>query len=137
MAQVTDNLLQHTIHNPANAAHFMRLKPVDRRIRVLRDGQLLAETTGAMRLQEIGNDVYDPALYLPRDALVANFGASDTSTHCPLKGDAGYLSLTDADGAVVEADIAWFYENPLDFAADINGLVSFYTSKVTIEESPL
>ncbi|KAJ55249.1 hypothetical protein ACMU_11150 [Actibacterium mucosum KCTC 23349] len=137
MAQLTENLLKHTIHNPANAAHFMRLKPVQKRVRVLYQGAVIAETTEALRLQEIGNDVYDPALYLPRDALVDRYAPSESSSHCPLKGDAEYLSLTDAQGDVIEEDIAWFYQSPLDFAAEINGRVSFYTTKVTVEEAPV
>ena len=57
--------------------------------------------------------------------------------HCPLKGDASYLSLKGADGLVEIESIAWTYETPPDFAADLKGRVAFYTDKVTLEESPL
>lgn len=137
MTQSAITLSEHTIHNPAEPRHFMRVKPIARRVRVLRDGVVLAETEKAMRLQEVGQDVYDPAIYIPRADLFAKFAASEKSTHCPLKGDAGYLSLSDENGATVEPDIAWHYDDPFGFAAEITGHVSFYTDKVTIEEAPL
>ncbi|MFV2002326.1 MAG: DUF427 domain-containing protein, partial [Paracoccaceae bacterium] len=120
-----------------DALHFMRLKPVKRRVRVLRGGVVLAETDAALRLLEIGGDMYDPALYLPAAALRGKFSGSDKTTFCPLKGEAHYLSLLDGDGNLIEQDIAWSYPAPLGFAHQLAGLVSFYSDRVTIEEAPL
>lgn len=117
-----------TIHNPDNDAHFMRVKPVKATVRVRRDGVLLAETRAALRVLETGRDVYDPVIYIPATDLTAELQTVEgKSTHCPLKGDASYLTL---DGA----EIAWIYDRPLPFADLIAGHVAFYREKVAIEE---
>ncbi len=138
MAEQADvTLATATIHNPAEIRHFMRLKPVGRRVRILRDGAVLAESTGAVRLLEVGRDVYDPVIYVPRADVRASLGPNDTSTHCPLKGDAAYFDLLDETGTVAQPKIAWTYPQPFDFATELNGLVAFYADQVTIEESPI
>ena len=90
-----------------------------------------------MRLLELGRDMYDPVVYVPRGDVRAKLGPNDTSTHCPLKGDAAYFDLLDDSGAVVQAKIAWTYPQPFDFASQLIGLVAFYADQVTIEESPI
>lgn len=133
----TITMAKATIHNPDEPRHFMKLHPVERLITIRRNGEVIARSTRALRLKEIGLDLYEPALYLPREDIIAPMADSDTSTRCPLKGDASYLSLTNADGTVIVPDIAWYYPAPIDVAAQITGLVSFYTNHVSIEESPL
>jgi uncharacterized protein (DUF427 family) len=49
---------------------------------------------------------------------------SDTSSHCPWKGDASYYSI-EAGGAV-NKDAAWYYAEPLSAAAQIKGRVAFW-----------
>jgi uncharacterized protein (DUF427 family) len=49
---------------------------------------------------------------------------SDTSSHCPWKGDASYYSI-EAGGAV-NKDAAWYYAEPLPAAAQIKGRVAFW-----------
>ena len=127
---------KETIHNPAEPRHFMRLKPVAGRVRVLRDGAVLADTANALRVVEVGHDVYDPVLYLPREDVTAQLGPNPRSTHCPLKGDAVYFDLLGPDGEVQQPEIAWSYAKPFDFAADLAGRVAFYAKHVTVEEAP-
>ena len=124
-------------HNPSEPRHYMRVKPVNRKVRVLRGGTVLAETTAAVRLLEVGKDLYDPVLYLPRGDIRAGLRDAEGTTHCPLKGDAVYFDLTDGDGTVLADRIAWSYPQPFGFADEIAGLIAFYGDKVTIEESPL
>lgn len=62
-AQVT--IARDTIHHPDEPRHFMRIKPVRARVRVLRGGRVLAESERARRLLEAGRDLYDPVLYFP------------------------------------------------------------------------
>ena len=95
-AQVT--LSDATIHNPKEIRHFMRIRPVSRRVRVRLGDVLLAESTNARRLTEVGRDVYDPAFYLPRKDVRITLQRVDKQTHCPLKGDASYFDVLDADG---------------------------------------
>ena len=123
---------QHTIHNPAEPRHFMRVKPVAGTVRILRDGRVLAESSRALRVLEAGKDLYDPCLYLPREDLKADLVPSAKQrTLCPLKGHASYFDLPG-----VAEEIAWSYEETFDFADQLKDLVSFYGSKVTIEEHP-
>lgn len=125
------------VHNPMERRHFMKAKPLSRRIRILRDGVLLAQSSDVLRLLEVGKDLYDPALYLPRDALIGEFSISGKTTHCPLKGDAEYLNLISDNGTVICENIAWFYSAPFEFAKVIENRVSFYTDQITIEDAPL
>ena len=117
-----------TFANPQNPAHLMHVRPVAARVRVTRQGEVLADSTSALRVMETGREPYDPVLYLPRDdvaeALVAVAGKT---SHCPLKGDAVYFSH---DGEVV----AWSYDRPLPSGEILRDRVAFYADKVTIQE---
>lgn len=115
------------IRNPANANHVMVIKPVPRRIRVYRNETLLADTTDAKRVFEIGRSVYDPVVYVPKADLCVAFDPIDRSTHCPVKGDAGYAGLNGEE-------IAWTYSVPLEIAKDLHGLYAFWPDKVRIVE---
>lgn len=130
-------LVKNTIHNPAEPRHFLKLKPILRQIRILYKGQVIAETTNALRVLEVGQDMYDPAIYLPRASLQAKLRFNENTSHCPLKGDAQYFDLVDKNDDFIEQNIAWSYIIPFDFVDGIKGLVSFYTDRVTIEEAPL
>jgi uncharacterized protein (DUF427 family) len=118
-----------TIHNPGNEDHFMRVKPVTATVRVRRGGALLAESANALRILETGRDVYDPVIYIPESDVTGPLRSVDgKSTHCPLKGDASYFTL---DGE----DIAWTYDRPFEWAAELKGHIAFYPNMVTIEET--
>jgi len=123
---------RHTIHNPDDARHFMRIKPVAGTVRILRDGKLLAQSSRALRVIEAGNDLYDPCIYMPREDVQAALAPSARArTWCPLKGHAGYFDLPGGP-----KEIAWSYDETLDFAREIQDLIAFYGDKVTIEEHP-
>lgn len=131
-------MVAKAIRNPAEPRHFMRIKPVERRIVVWMEGEMLAETTGAVRVLEVGKDLYDPVLYLPAGDVTPRLRRNeDASSHCPLKGDAVYFDLLDAEGAVQVPKIAWSYAEPFDFAAELAGRVAFYARHVTIEDGPV
>ena len=120
---------EHTIHRPDAVRHFMRFKPVHATVTVRRGDRVLARSDAAMRLTEIGHDIYDPVFYIPAGDVVADLApVPDRSTHCPLKGDASYF--TDIDGTT----IAWTYDRPLAFSAMLEGHVAFYPNLVTVEE---
>ena len=138
MSHADLTLISNAIRNPAEPRHFMRIKPVERRIVVWVDGEMLAETTGAVRVLEVGKDLYDPVLYLPAEDVSPRLRRNEeASSHCPLKGDAVYFDLVDADGGVRVPKIAWSYSKPFDFAAELAGRVAFYAKYVTIEDAPV
>lgn len=63
--------------------------------------------------------------YFPREALAAeHFKPSTTTSVCPWKGTASYLSV-EVDGEVNQ-DAAWFYPEPKPAAEDIRDRVAFW-----------
>lgn len=69
--------------------------------------------------------------YFPPDSVNKElFRESDTTTHCPWKGDASYLSV-EADGVRAE-DAAWYYPEPKEAAENIRDHVAFYGNKVEV-----
>ena len=63
--------------------------------------------------------------YFPMDAVKQEFfTASETSTHCPWKGDASYYNV-EVDGDV-NKDAAWYYPAPMPAAEEIRDHVAFW-----------
>lgn len=120
-----------TIHNPAEPRHYMRVRPIAANVSVYEGDILLAKSNAALRLIEIGKDVYEPVVYVPKAALSdALISAGDLSTHCPLKGDAHYYKTAQDD-----EPIAWIYDRTLPFADVMKDHVGFYANRVTITET--
>ena len=70
-------------------------------------------------------------LYFPEDAVRWEYlTPSPTKTVCPVKGEAVYWSLTDAEART--ADVAWSYPTPLPDVAAIAGHVSFHSPALTV-----
>jgi uncharacterized protein (DUF427 family) len=63
--------------------------------------------------------------YFPADSVDRSLvRESATTSHCPWKGDASYVSL-EVDGET-NTDAAWFYPQPLDAAAEIKDRFAFW-----------
>lgn len=106
--------------------HPITVTPFAGRVRVTFNGQVVAETTRALRLQEAD---YPAVLYIPReDAAMALYRRSEYVTHCPYKGDASYYTL-DAGGRQ-SANAVWSYEQPYPAMAQIAGHLAFYPDRV-------
>jgi uncharacterized protein (DUF427 family) len=100
-----------TLKKAAHAvgAHRISTHPVTNHVRVEVGGQVLAESDRAVALDETG---LPTRYYLPREDVRTDLlTASDTTSHCPFKGDATYFS---ADGA---PDAFWVYEAPSEHDA--------------------
>ena len=98
-------------------------------IRVLVGDTVLADTQNAVAVTETK---HRPVLYLPReDVNESLLAASETSTHCPFKGDASYWSVTTDDDTL--NDVMWSYLTPFDECLALQGYVSFYTDRVQLE----
>jgi uncharacterized protein (DUF427 family) len=102
--------------------------PSSRHIRIEVDGVTIAETSKPTLLFETNLPVryYLPKTHIRMDLLTP----SESTSHCPYKGDAEYWSL--ALGDSVKADIAWSYRTPLPESQKIAGLISFYPEKVEL-----
>jgi uncharacterized protein (DUF427 family) len=109
--------------------HRVDVRRTSRRVEVLARGELIAATDAALLLSETG---LSNRYYLPRAAVTAPLeGPTRTSTHCPYKGDASYLTVTLADGSRLE-DAAWCYEAPFGECAAIAGHLSFWGDDVEV-----
>jgi uncharacterized protein (DUF427 family) len=126
-------LVKDALHNPADPRHFMRIAPVRHLVVASAAGVELARSTRALKLKEVGHDIYDPVVYFPRaDVQLTHLRRSAKTTHCPIKGDTEYFDL-DAAGTVV-ADVAWSYTSVLPLASAIRDHVAFDTRKVNVLE---
>ena len=103
------------------------------RVRVVFAGEVIADTTRALTLNEAG---YAPVHYIPRaDVAMSRLKPTAHASHCPYKGDANYFSFS-ADGRTAD-NAAWSYEQPFPAMAEIAGYLAFYPNRVDkIEESP-
>ena len=109
----------------AVGAHRIRTNPSERRVRVELGGELLAESDRAVELHETG---LPTRYYLPReDVRMDLLTPTDTTSHCPFKGDASYFS---APGAT---DAFWVYEAPSEEdAKPIAGLLAPWPRRVEV-----
>lgn len=93
-------------------------------------GAVLGESAQALELIE-GD--YDPVIYFPASDLATAFlDASDTTSHCPHKGDASYYSIQTK--SVLIKDAGWEYKNPNADVAQIAGHIAFFPDKVAVEQ---
>lgn len=109
------------------------IAPNPNRVRVLFNGRVVADTTRALTLMEVGL----PAVqYIPRAAAdMALLERTTHQTHCGYKGDAAYYTIR-ADGRSAE-NAVWTYEDPYPSVAAIKGHLAFYPDRVDcIEELP-
>jgi uncharacterized protein (DUF427 family) len=110
----------------ANDTRLVRIEPCARRIRVFVAGVAVADTTRALYLFEQG---HLPVYYLPFEDVRSDLlHATETTSHCPRKGDASYWSIKVGDD--VRTDAVWGYPNPLPACPDISGYVAFYWNRV-------
>lgn len=103
-------------HDPAGTtnykiegpAHLLYLEPAPRRLRAELGGETVVDSVRAQLLHESG---HLPVYYVPlADVRADALEPSDTTTHCPFKGDARYWDLH-AGGRRV-ADAVWAYPAP-------------------------
>ncbi|SMF47885.1 Uncharacterized protein conserved in bacteria [Alteromonadaceae bacterium Bs31] len=70
--------------------------------------------------------------YFPVGSIVSEyFRKTDTSTHCPWKGDASYFDLV--VGGRTNKDSAWYYPDPKKEAKHIEGMVAFWKGVEIVE----
>jgi uncharacterized protein (DUF427 family) len=99
-----------------------------RHVRVEVDGQVIAETHRPVLLFETGlpTRYYIPKLDVRMDLLES----TNTVTHCPYKGAAGYWSLRVGDKTY--RDFVWSYPRPIPEIPKIENLLCFYNEKVEL-----
>ena len=112
-------------------ADHITITPAEGTWSVRAGGAVLGETTAALELRE-GD--YAPVIYFPRgDIAMAFLDATETSSHCPHKGDASYFSVVTKSRTLQDA--VWSYENPSADVAAIKGFLAFYPiEEITVEQ---
>lgn len=93
-------------------------------------GAILAETMDAL---EVTEGDYPAVIYFPRKDVGMEFmDRSNTTSHCPHKGDAAYYGIAAQSGLIANA--AWSYEDPNEGLEAIQGHLAFYSNKAAIEQ---
>jgi uncharacterized protein (DUF427 family) len=110
------------------SGHTITISPADRHIVVSVGGQKLAESDRALRLDETG---LPPRYYFPREDVRTDLlRPTDSATTCPFKGQASYWSAQVGDETF--DDLVWSYQTPIAAAAQIAGLMCFYSERVEL-----
>jgi uncharacterized protein (DUF427 family) len=109
--------------------HYAEIKKAEGVFRAELNGQVLAESSNVLELQEHHPSYeFAPVYYFPEESV--NFDllrAAEHRTHCPIKGDASYWNLEKDDGSV--ENLVWGYPSPLDSAAELRGTFAFDQGK--------
>jgi len=102
-----------------------RLEKVSARLRVIFNGQTIADTGSGFRVLETS---HPPVYYLPPDDTKQQFlQAAQGSSWCEFKGHASYWSLS-VDGKE-SPNAVWSYPAPSPGFAEIAGYLAFYASR--------
>lgn len=103
-----------------------RVEAVSERLRVLVDGEPLADTVRGLRVLETAGP---PVYYFPRDDVrLDRLVASPHRTYCEWKGSATYFSY-EHEGRRID-NVAWSYEAPSAGYEAIAGRLAFYGGRV-------
>lgn len=86
-------------------------------VKAVWNGETIAESDDTVVVE---NNHYFAREDVKLDRLVP----SDTSTHCPWKGQASYFSVK--AGGETNADAAWTYTDPKSAAAEIKDRIAFW-----------
>jgi len=106
--------------------HRVETKPAGMRVRVTFNGEVIADSRDAIRLDE---SKYASVYYVPRkDVKMERLTRTTHSTHCPFKGVASYYTLS--VGGRTAANAVWSYEQPYDEMSVIRDRLAFYPDKV-------
>jgi uncharacterized protein (DUF427 family) len=106
--------------------HPIEIGPSPERASVVVAGKTIADSERALVLREAS---YAPVLYFPaEDVDFSLLEATDHSSYCPYKGEAGYYSVPAGGERSVNA--GWQYREPYSAVAEIAGHLAFYPDRV-------
>jgi uncharacterized protein (DUF427 family) len=106
--------------------HPITITPQGGRVIVTAGGKVIADSRGALTLQEAS---YPAVQYIPReDVDMQQLSRTSHASYCPYKGDAAYYSIP-AGGPRAE-NAVWTYETPYAAVSAIAGFIAFYPDRV-------
>ncbi len=113
--------------HPRNPYHRVDCVTTHRLLRVEVAGTVIVDTTETVGVYETA---LEPRLYVRRQQVQCTLVASPTTTYCPYKGTASYVTAVIGERRV--PDIAWCYEDPHPESTPIRGLLSFDGTRATV-----
>lgn len=114
--------------SPETVQDFPRppaLEPVPQRIRIVLAGQVIADTTRALRVLETH---HAPTYYLPPEDVTATLSPARGGSMCEWKGRAQYWDVKAGDQVASAA--AWSYPDPTARFADLRDHLAFYPAQM-------
>ena len=103
-----------------------RVEASSRRIRIVFNGETIADSTRAMRVLETS---HPPAYYIPKeDVQMDKLTRTSRRTMCEFKGAATYWTVTVGNRS--EENVAWTYETPVPAFEPIKGYVAVYPARM-------
>lgn len=103
-----------------------RVEPTSKRIRVIVNGVVIADTTSAKRVLETS---HPPAYYIPKaDVKMEYLSPTRQQTFCEFKGAASYWTIK--VGERVSENAAWSYKTPQKGFEALADHVAFYVGRV-------
>lgn len=107
------------------------LEPGPSCVRVLFNGEIIADTRSALTLREAN---HSPVFYIPIvDIRATAIEPTQHTTYCPFKGTARYWTIKTGEKQAENA--MWGYPAPYDEVVDIKNYAAFYPNKVDAIET--
>jgi uncharacterized protein (DUF427 family) len=107
-------------------SHRVHVEPSPRRVRVVFNGQVIADSKRAVLLRE--SNLLPVYYFPPEDVRQDVLTPTDQHTRCPYKGEASYWTITVGDRTAENA--MWGYLDPLPGREDIAGYRAFYWNRM-------
>lgn len=103
-----------------------RAEPLSQHIRVVFNGEVIADTHRAVRVLETS---HPPVYYLPQDDIkMIYLSDSEHTTFCEFKGQAHYWHIN-VNGKAA-SNVGWSYPAPTKGFASIKNYIAFYPSQM-------
>lgn len=106
--------------------HTVEEEHLDEPMRVEANGEVIAESSDVIRLEE---DEHPVRYYFPRsDVDMDRFDSSDRETECPFKGTGRYFDLRAGDRSL--GDAAWSFEETYEEHGDLKDRIAFHDEEL-------
>ena len=113
---------ERIVGHPRDPFHRIDVRSSSRPVRLEHHGEVLAESSRSQMLFEGAFPLV--RYYVPRADVRVELRPGTLQTTCAYKGHATHYSAVVGDDEL--RDIAWSYEDPLDDALQVKGLICFY-----------